>query len=69
MINKLRRILAFLLTFVMLSGVIGPDNLVLLTAYAEDEAVENASEYENTDGMTGRTEDAGEEQGEPGPRR
>ena len=67
MINKLRRILAFLLTFVMLSGVIGPDNLVLLTAYAEDEAVENASEYENTDGMTGRTEDAGEEQGEPGP--
>ena len=44
MMKNARRILAFLLVFVMLSGVIGPDNLVLLTVHADEISVESSPE-------------------------
>ena len=33
---KLRRMIAFILMLIMLSGVIGPENIMMLTAYAEE---------------------------------
>ena len=38
--NRFRRSIAMLLMLAMLSGLIGPGNLMLLTAYAEGESVE-----------------------------
>ena len=38
--NRFRRSIAMLLMLAMLSGLIGPGNLMLLTAYAEGENVE-----------------------------
>lgn len=40
LMKKGRRLLAMLLVFVMLSGVIGPDTLMKLAAYADDGIVE-----------------------------
>ena len=37
--NRFRRSIAMLLMLAMLSGLIGPGNLMLLTAYAEGESV------------------------------
>lgn len=34
--KKIRRVIAFLLMLIMLSGVVGPENLMMLTAYAEE---------------------------------
>lgn len=34
--TKLRRVIAFILMLIMLSGVVGPENLMMLAAYAEE---------------------------------
>lgn len=47
--KKGRRLLAMLLVFVMLSGVIGPDTLMKLAAYADDGIVETTDESSGGD--------------------
>ncbi len=50
MINKAKRILAFFIVLVMLSGMIGTDNIMKLTIYAEDAVEQGSAEEQSGEG-------------------
>lgn len=45
--KKIRRVIAFLLMLIMLSGVVGPENIMMLAAYAEEAKPESTETVES----------------------